>query len=265
MNYIAQNLYAKNTASAYKNDLKNFNAWMDLNGLSLEALRLNDLINFFREQSTTKKLSTLKRVRVALNKVKQCRALMNEEAFKLFFKALSRDNAFIVDSSKPLLKDDFINKINSIACPFYKFLFFFQYKGAFRISEVLALRVEDVEVVEGEGLKIKLNKTKTGNYTVGLAGGDIVKAFNEYVARFNLKAGDKLFSITRGAVHGFIKRNLGADFSSHSFRSGHITTAINAGVHFLDIQKTSRHKSINTIANHYYNQATLFKNSSAII
>ena len=262
--YIGDHLYAVNTMDGYKADIKVFKGWVVRQGI--ETVGLQDIINFFIEMKETKKITTLSRYRVALAKTHT--TFIKNGSFTLFFKALQNEKAAVPKHSKPLLADDFVNSLRNIKSDIYCFMLMLQYKGAFRISEILALRVKDV-VVEDGGLKVKLIRTKTSKegVTVGIQnnGSSIVDMFTRHVEDNKLGEDDKLFSVKRSAVGKYIKRNFGDDYSSHSLRSGHITSCILKNKDLPTTMKTSRHKSATTLINNYYTPANVFDNTSDII
>ncbi len=262
--YVCDNLYAKNTMNSYQADIRVFNRWAVRREITTPSLQ--NIIDFFIEMKETKKLNTLNRYRTAL--VKIYKPLLTCETFAIFFQALRNEKASQVKHSKPLLDDEFVESLKNITSDMYRFMLTLQYKGAFRISEVLALRVKDI-VIEDGGLKVLLTKTKTSKEgaIVGIQnnGSIIVDMFKRHVESNNLNEDDKLFNVTRCAVNTYIKRNLGNEYSSHSLRSGHITSCILKKKDLPAIMKTSRHKSATTLVNSYYEPASVFDNTSNII
>lgn len=262
--YVCDNIYAKNTMNSYQGDIKVFNRWVVRNGIA--SPNLQNIIDFFVEMKETKKLNTLNRYRTALAKIHT--HFMTCETFIIFFQALRNEKASQVKHSKPLLDNEFVECLKNIKSNMYRFMLTLQYKGAFRISEVLALRVKDI-IIEDDGLKVHLTRTKTSKEgaIVGIQnnGLSIIEMFRCYVENRKLDADDKLFNVTRCAVHTYIKRHLGNEYSSHSLRSGHITSCILKKKDLPAIMKTSRHKSATTLINSYYTPANVFDNTSDII
>ncbi len=262
--YIGEHLYAKNTMNSYQADIRVFKRWAASCGIVTPSLQ--NVIDFFIEAKETKKITTLNRYKTALTKVYP--NLIKCEVVALFFQALRNEKACQVKHSTPLLDDEFIESLKHITSDMYRFMLTLQYKGAFRISEVLALRVKDI-VIEDGGLKVLLTKTKTSKegVTVGIKnnGGVIVDMFTRYVKAHSLNEDDKLFNVKRCAVYRYIKRNFGNEYGSHSLRSGHITSCILKKKELPVIMKTSRHKSATTLVNSYYKPASVFDNTSDII
>ncbi len=260
VDYIGEHLYAENTMNSYKADIKVFNAWADHHGITTPILQ--DIINFFADMKETKKITTLNRYKTALAKIHK--QFIKCETFSLFFRALQNEKACQVKHSKPLLDDEFVESLRNIKSDMYRFMLTLQYKGAFRISEVLALRVKDI-IIENDGLKVRLIKTKTSKSgaIVGVQnnGLSIIEMFNRHVENNKLGADDQLFNVKRRAVNKYIKRHFGDAYSSHSLRSGHITSCILKKKDLPAIMKTSRHKSATTLINSYYTPANVFDNT----
>jgi len=266
--FIAENLYSDNTMDGYKSDVKVFKQWVTKQGIN-QAPTVQNIVDFFQfqAQKLNKKISTLSRYKVAL--VKAFPIIKNNEAFSLFFRSLKNNKATLTKHSKPILADEIVKKIKEIDSDKYRFLLTIQYKGAFRISEVLNLRVKDI-AIENCGLKVHLVRTKTSKEgaIVGIQnnGLDVVSMFKKHVKANKLNSDDTLFNkLSRQTVNQWIKRNLGKAYSSHSLRSGHITTSIKQGKDLATIKKTSRHKSTTTLIDNYYTPANVFDNTTDVI
>jgi len=263
VDYISENIYSKNTISSYQYDLKVFNKWRNDNNIITPVVQ--DIANFFLEMKTTRKISTLNRYQATLSKI--YKEIMEHEIIIKLFQALNRDMACIPKHSKPLLIRDFRKGIQKIQSNIYIFLFTLQYKGAFRISEILALRVNDC-IAEKDGLKIHLRRTKMhpegeikGIQEKGLP---IVDLFKYHIAYNKLSGDDKLFTLKRGSVNDYIQRYFGLDYTSHSFRAGHITTCIKQGKNLAAIMKTTGHKNADTVLNNYYVPVNIYENTTDI-
>lgn len=264
--FIGENRYSSNTMDSYKSDIRVFRTWAISEGITTRPTVM-DIIHFFEAMGKVKKITTLNRYKVAL--VKAFPIIKYNEDFALFFKSLQNTNAAAAKHSKPLLADNFLKKIKGIKSDKYKFLLTLQYKGAFRISEVLNLTVKNI-TIEDDGLKVHLTRTKTHKEgeIIGVQnnGIDVVAMFKRHIRINKLKEDDRLFGkLERQTVNRWIKRNFGNDYSSHSLRSGHITTAIKNDRRIADVKKTSRHKSMATLIDNYYTPANIFDNTTDII
>ena len=158
------------------------------------------------------------------------------------------------------------------------------YLGAFRCSEVLALKIKNIEI-EGDCLTITLEKTKSQQdkaCKVIIKNYDLAVEIQEYVNTNNLTGEsylniaisqtDKLLHkrITYTACYMLLQKlyiKAGLDpkkFATHSFRSGNVSQAFNSGIPIDIIKSHLRHKDIATtmrykkdfdlVANSYSNQ-----------
>lgn len=261
--YIQNNAYSANTLKAYRSDLHVFTLW--LGERPFEGART--ITEFFQDVKGKKSFSTLSRYKSALAKAYP--EILQAPALKLYFKALWREKAARQHHSAPLLDADFLSGFKEIKSSKYRFLLALQYKGAFRISEVLGLRWKDI-VSQKKGLAITLERSKTSLFetTIGVKDGEILVTELYEIYRFSQgdpSPDELIFHLSRVAVTGFIKRHFGVQYSTHSLRSGHITSSILRGVPLEQIMKTSRHKSYDTVIENYYNPTSIFSNTSALV
>lgn len=161
------------------------------------------------------------------------------------------------------------------------------FAGAFRRSELVALRVEDL-AFDVEGLLIRIGRSKTDQEgegrTLGIPFGDHpetcpVAAVKTWLEDARIKEGpifravSKSGRIRKEALTGrsvalIVKKCLagaGIDpetFSAHSLRSGLVTAAAKAGKSELIIAGQTGHKSMDTLRG-YVRDAQLFKNNAA--
>jgi len=148
--------------------------------------------------------------------------------------------------------------------------------AALRSDEIIALRIEDISIEE-DGLRIKIRKSKTDQMGAGHEIGVArmrdenvcpVAAWTEYLeGELGLSEGLAFVSRTNRPLHGKdVTRRLQArlkgagvqvkGYSSHSLRAGCITAASQAGFSMAEIQRQSRHKSLEVLAG-YIRTATL--------
>jgi site-specific recombinase XerD len=156
------------------------------------------------------------------------------------------------------------------------------FAGAFRRSELVALRVEDLQEAAG-GLRVTIRRSKTdqdgAGQEIAVARGDVhcpvlaVKAWMQaaditegYVFRPFARNGRVLERpLSDRAVANLVKAYAGRaglhadDFSGHSLRAGAVTTAAESGAPLLKMAELSRHKSLEVLKG-YVRSADLFKN-----
>jgi integrase len=155
------------------------------------------------------------------------------------------------------------------------------FAGAFRRSELVALRVEDLVRVD-EGLRITIRRSKTdqtgqGQEIVVPHGSSLlpVRAVEEWIASAGITEGLLLRAVHRGGhlkpgglrghdVARVVKvyaAKVGLDateFSGHSLRAGFATSAAETGALVLKIMETTRHRSVDVLAA-YVRRVDLFR------
>lgn len=157
--------------------------------------------------------------------------------------------------------------------------------GAFRRSELVALRVSDVAWVK-EGLRVTIRRGKTdqegAGATIAIPEGRRLrpKALLEaWLAQAGVedgflfrrlirgKAGDAAVSpspMSDRAVARLVQGRavaagyLGSDFAGHSLRAGFLTAAARSGASVFKMREVSRHKSMQVLAD-YVRDAELFR------
>lgn len=153
--------------------------------------------------------------------------------------------------------------------------------GAFRRSELAALRVEDIEVVEN-GLRVTIRQSKTDQEGVGqvvpvLDGSrlQVKTALANWLQASKITSGalfrgigvgDKLLedALTDRTIANVIKTRAAqagldaSQYSGHSLRAGFLTTAASSGASLFKMMDVSRHKKVDTVRG-YIRQAELFK------
>lgn len=159
--------------------------------------------------------------------------------------------------------------------------------GAFRRSELVAIKVEDIDW-QPAGVEILITKSKTdqlnsGQYCVIPNGNEqlcAIRALKIWLEKANIKEGfvfrrihrgDKTseLSITPDAVNEILKKHAvaagiekGRNFSSHSMRRGLATTASRDGVSLPAIMRQGRWKQVSTVME-YIESAQRFEENAA--
>lgn len=185
---------------------------------------------------------------------------------------------------EPLVKNliqDIVKDLHGIKGTRDKALLLIGFAGAFRRSELVGLKVNDIEFVE-QGLIINLGHSKTDQEAIGrkiaipFARGNIcaVLALKDWLELANIDSGAIFRGVNR---HGFISNKqltteavaliikghaarIGLDpykFSGHSLRAGLVTSAAQAGVSNWKIKAQTGHKS-DAILNRYVRDARIF-------
>ena len=145
------------------------------------------------------------------------------------------------------------------------------FAGAFRRSELTAIRIEDLEHV-AQGLRVTLRRSKTNQIgatevvPILRSSGDLcpVTAVDEWIRAAALAAGPLFRRISRTdrvlsaglegpAVSAIVKAHALAaglaadDLGGHSLRAGMITAAIVGGKDALRVMDITRHKRVETL------------------
>jgi site-specific recombinase XerD len=155
------------------------------------------------------------------------------------------------------------------------------FAGAFRRSELVALRVEDLAETP-EGLRVIIRRSKTdqegGGHEIAIPRGARlrpVEALRAWLAAAGITDGPVFRRLGKGrrvlaealapeAVADVVKARAAAvglaaeDFAGHSLRAGFLTSGAEAGASIFKLMEVSRHKSVDTLCG-YVRRAELFK------
>lgn len=269
---IAANVHAANTSAAYESDRAIFAAWLESVALPCNEVAL---LQYLTELSETAKESTLRRKYVALRHVAN---VTNPAIFRTFFKGVAKtlkQEGKTLKQAKAMHKDnvnEFIATLDGVKAADVRnrALFLLCYYGAFRSSELCALRWSDIAEIDG-GLKVHIDG-KTGAMDKFIA----YKAVNCPVAALNawrnLNGGNTFVFVkvdkggtlqntplTRQGFNKIIKSFNGA-FSSHSFRRGFVSDAFKVGATIPAIQAQTGHKLVSTVVR--YCEKDITKNNA---
>jgi site-specific recombinase XerD len=155
------------------------------------------------------------------------------------------------------------------------------FAGAFRRSELVALRVEDLtecpdgyqvlirrsktdqtgeghEIVIPRGLRIRPVETvQTWLQAAGVSEGLLLRAVHRsgQVRPWGLRGPDVALIVKQRAAQAGLDP---AEFSGHSLRAGFVTSAAETGASILKIQEVSRHKSVDVLSS-YVRRVDMFK------
>jgi site-specific recombinase XerD len=155
------------------------------------------------------------------------------------------------------------------------------FAGAFRRSELVALRVEDLELAD-DGYRVTIRRSKTDQageghvipiprgyrlrpvatvqawqQAAGIVDGLLFRAVHRggHVRPWGLRGHDAALIVKSRARHAGLDPAL---FSGHSLRAGFLTSAAEAGASVFKMQAVSRHKSMDVLSG-YVRSADLFR------
>lgn len=258
---IAANVHAANTSAAYESDRAKFAAWLDGRGISIDAATEVTLLQYLTDLSKTAKESTLRRKYISLRRVVP---VNNPAIFRTFFKGVAKTlkmEGQTIRQAKAMHREnvaDYCATLDGakVADVRNKALFLLAYYGAFRSSELCALRWSDVAEID-KGLKIHIDG-KTGAMDKFIAYKAVNCPVSALAAWRSLNPSPFVFvkvgkggtvenqPLTRQGFNKIIKAFNGA-FSSHSFRRGFVTDAFKVGASVPAIQAQTGHKLVSTV------------------
>jgi site-specific recombinase XerD len=315
---FAAQAQAENTTRAYASDLEDFRHWCKRIGREWMPATPATVGLYLGARAEELSLATLERRLAAIASVHKeegypSPASVAEGPLRKIWKGIVREKTRRQDGAPPLLVEDLRSIIEHL--PRYsasgdgptgeltltslrdRALLLVGWTGALRRSELVALRAEDIEFIEGEGVNIYVRTSKADQEGEGLVKGLPYGSNKETcpvtALRQWLQAADRQVGETSGGsfegdifrrfyrgesigeeamtaqyVSTVLKRhaeNAGLDpeeYSAHSLRAGFITQAIRAGKPERRVKEHSGHASWETF-NRYVEEAGTFQDNPA--
>ena len=286
-----------NTLRAYKSDFKNFDIFCKKHGFKSLPTEPKVVSLYLTHLSNNSKISTLRRRLVSIGMVHKLKELYFDTKHPSIVENLMgirRSKGSFQKGKRPILIDhlkSLINiideqKINNLVKLRDKSILLIGFCGGFRRSELVSINYEDLEFVS-EGLKIRVNKSKTDQFGEGMIKGLPYFENEVYCPVVNLKkwldkSKIKTGSIFRRFLKGSVLSNkrlsdqtiallikkycslMGADntdFSAHSLRAGFATVTAGAGADERNIMNMTGHKTTQMVRR-YIKEANIFKNNA---
>lgn len=281
---------APNTRRAYAIDLREFRHWCDTHGARWMPAEPTTLVAYLTALAKTHKVSSILRRLAAISVAHQFSHQktnpVKDFKVKQLLEGIKRKKRCAPNQKQPTVTLHIKEMVHEIPPTLQglrdKALLLLGFSGALRRSEVVGIDVEDLALCK-EGLVVTIKKSKTDQYSfgrkVGVCFGDHeatcpVKAVTNWMKASGISTGP-LFRpvkwskvqetrLSDKAVARMVKR-YGADigleaskFSGHSLRAGLVTSAIQAGVDPLDVQRHSGHASLDMLKR-YIRDATVFR------
>jgi site-specific recombinase XerD len=278
---------AQNTIRAYKSDLKSFDQFCSSLKLRIMPAEPKTISLFITEISKKYKFSTIKR-KLAAIKVRHNisghyidlkNPIINEN-----LNSIKKKIGIFQKSKKPILINDLkgivreIEKERNIKTKLRdKALILIGFSGAFRRSELVSIKMEDLDFVK-EGVKIFIKNSKTDQFGEGmikaipyLNNSSIcpvasLKKWLEFIKNLDIKE-NKVFNMSDKNVALIIKKYIkktGSDpikYAGHSLRSGFATSVAENGAEERQIMNMTGHKS-SQMVRRYIQESNLFKNNA---
>lgn len=279
---------SENTRRAYKADLNHFAEWGGSIPCGPETVAA-----YLAEHADSLAVATLKRRIAAISVAHEARGHPTPTSSKLVqaaMRGIQRTHGSAQRQAKPLLVEDLMRIMpmlgNGPKDTRDKALLLVGFAGGFRRSELVALNIEDIDLVR-QGLTINIRRSKTDQTGEGRQIGVPfargrhcpVRAFETWREMTGISVGPLFRPITRHgkieearlsgeAVSKIVKERIaviGHDqggYSGHSLRAGLATSAAMAGLSTLAIRQQTGHRSDATLAR-YVRSGELFANNAA--
>ncbi|WP_263788101.1 site-specific integrase [Salinibacter grassmerensis] len=311
---FAAQAQAENTIRAYAADLEDFRHWCTQYEREWLPATPKTIGLYLGARADELSLATLERRLAAIASLHkeeghESPASVAEGPLRKIWKGIVREKTRQQDGAPPLMVEDLRSIIEHL--PRYsssdggptgrltltalrdRALLLVGWTGALRRSELVALRVEDIQFIEGEGVNVHIRKSKSDQEAEGLVKGlpygsskktCPVTALRQWLQAAERNAqgdfeGDIFRRFYRGESIGesamtaqyvstVLKRHAesaGLDpesYSAHSLRAGFITQAIRAGKPERRVKEHSGHASWETF-NQYVEEAGTFQDNPA--
>lgn len=282
---------SNNTRRAYQADIRHFETW----GGQLPATT-ETILRYLHAFAESLNPSTLSRHVTALKQWHRYQHFPDPTEAPVIRKTLTgiaRIHGKPKDKAPPLVPEHLIKIAkylevqSTLAARRDNALFQIGFLGAFRRSELVAIRIEHIDW-QPHGIEILIPKSKTdqlnaGQYC-GIPNGNeqlcAVRALKAWIEQARIKEGFIFRRIRRGnkisdlsivpdSVNEILKKHSQAaglenarDFSSHSLRRGLATTASHDGVSLPAIMRQGRWKQVDTVIE-YIEAAQRFEENAA--
>jgi site-specific recombinase XerD len=271
--------HASSTLRAYRTDWGAFCAWCDIKGLPALPAAAESIAAFLAaEADAGRKISTLRRRLAAIRLAHRLcgrESMTSSELVRGTLRGIARTHGSAPEQKAPALVEQLRAMVDALDCSRPqglrdRALLSLGFAGAFRRSELVALRVADLEETP-EGLRIHIRQSKTDAEGLGqivpVIRGDLycpVHAVHEWLQAAGITDGWVFRRLYRGgrvseqalsahSVAAIVKRHalaVGLDpdqYAGHSLRSGFLTSAALAKASLFKLMEVSRHKDPKTV------------------
>jgi site-specific recombinase XerD len=285
---------APNTLRAYRADLQHYAAWCDRAGLQALPAAPETVGRYLAAHAADYSTATLQRRLVAISRAhKQAGHRLDTQhpAIRDTWKGIRRERGTAQKGKAPLLGEDVRQIVAALPETLQghrdRALFLVGFASAMRRSELAGLRVDDATFTR-HGLVIALRRSKTDQEGQGRkvaipygsrADTCPVRALRTWLDMAEIESGPLFRGVTRydtarlsplsaASVAYIIKRAVEAagldpaHYAGHSLRSGHATSAAQAGASERKIMDQTGHRS-ERMVRRYIRDANLFHDNSA--
>ena len=287
---------APSTLRAYASDWAHFLDWCSEQDRAALPATPETVALYLTSLAATHRPATITRRLTAITKAHQARGLpspatVSELAVGETLKGIRRTLGTSQRGKVPLLTADLLQVLAhlppNLAGTRDRALLLVGYAGAFRRSELAALRLEDIAWVE-EGAVLTLTRSKTDQEGEGRqvalphgthAATCPVRALHIWIEQAQLTEGRLFRAVDRhgklrpgwlhpDAVGQIVKRALGragfeaGKYGGHSLRAGFATQAAKNGATAFDIMRQTGHRSVQSVSR-YVRDAQIFRDAPA--
>jgi site-specific recombinase XerD len=286
---------ASNTVKAYRSDWRSFASFCSARELAALPATAATVAAYAAHAAVRLKANTIERHLAAMSQAHQLAGVPNPVEDKLVrtvMAGIRRARGTAQKGKEPLsaelLRKMFSGMPDDLRAARDRALLLVGFAGAFRRSEIVSVRHEDVRFTD-EGVVITIPRSKTDpegeGHTIGIPYGSYpescpVRALENWLERSNITYGYLFTRVGRwgGEVTGtpisdhqlakIIKRLAHAagldpsSFSGHSLRSGLATAAAEGGATERSIMDQTRHRSLKQVRK-YIRRGSLFRDNAA--
>lgn len=274
--YIA-NAKSKNTRKSYRSDWNDFDRWCRSRGLTPMPASPETIVAYLIEKAETLKMATLDRRLVSIRQAHSMAGYPFDKGhvmIKETLKGIKNTHGKPQTAKAPILVEDLRAMVNNLSDGLQgtrdRALLLLGFTGAFRRSELVSLKVEDLRFTR-EGIEIMLRRSKTDQEGKGTTlpipyGSNPetcpVRSIQSWLEASNVKEGYLLRGINKhghisekgmnpASVALIIKRNdhikdRELEFGGHSLRAGFCTQAALNGVSAHASMRQARQKKVET-------------------
>ena len=285
---------AENTLRAYRGDWRDFEGWTTAHGLEALPATPETVALYAAALASRAKVATIRRRLATISGAHRAAGLespTSSPAVSAVLAGIRRDKGDAQTRKAAVVTGTLRRMAEALPAGLVgirdRALLLVGFAGAFRRSELVGLRLEDVEFPL-EGLVLTLRRSKTDQEgkgeRVAIPHGANpetcpVRALSTWIEAAGISEGPLFRSVTRHgrispealspeAVAVVVKRSASrvgldpATFSGHSLRAGFATAAAQAEVPEWRIARQTRHRSL-VILGRYIREANLFRKNAA--
>lgn len=287
-----------NTVDAYESDWNDFMDWCDIHNEKEFPPTPEIIVNYLNDLAEYAKANTISRRLSAISENLNAAGLTlnpcNSALVKSAIRGIRRQKGVFQQGKTPLLLDDIeeivetmdkVENVDQRELIRDKAILLIGFLGAFRRSELAAIRVEDLRF-SGNGLEILVLSSKADQEGQGAVVAIPYINNNNVCGVRALQNWLRVSKLNKGPIFRGFKKNrelrangisdkmiaeivkkyvslIGLDpimYGAHSLRHGFATTAAAYGVEERDIMRQTRHHSVNMVRR-YINEANRFNNN----